>query len=141
MSKPNDRSWGKFIPEHYNKMGAGITMYNLGQYWECHEYLEDLWREDMGDNARYVYWAIIQVATSLYHYEGKNLIGAWGMLFKAKDKIHKCEKLLVENSFMDEYLQWNNFKKLIVEIPRGCLLEDFNNLYQFKFPSFRECKG
>lgn len=122
-------------------MGPGISMYNLGQYWECHEFLEDLWREDMGDKARFVYWAIIQVATSLYHLENKKIIGAWGMLFKAKDKIDQCEKLMVESPFMENYLNWSEFKKLIREIKKGCSLEDFENLYQFKFPDFRECEG
>lgn len=115
-------------------MIQGLFLYNERKYWECHEVLEDLWAEDTSDNARYVYWAIIQVATALYHYENQNLVGAWGMLYKSKDKFEKCRTLKVEVIMMEEYLKWNTLKEIVANINKGCSLLDFDRLYNFKFP-------
>ena len=45
------------------------------KYWECHEELEHHWLEDAGDNARLIYWAVIQVAAAMYHFRDDNLKG------------------------------------------------------------------
>lgn len=122
-----------FEVEHLRKMKQGIQYYNEAKYWECHEELEDHWLEDMGDNARYVYWAIIQVATALYHYDNQNLAGAKGMLNKARDKFLKCEKYGVESDIMNKFLQWKLLKKLVENIPKDPSLKDFEELRKFKF--------
>ncbi len=135
-----DYAYGQFSPDHFRAMRQGILLYNQRQYWDCHENLEDLWIEDTADNARYVYWAVIQVATSLHHYERSNLVGAWGMLFKARQKFDECEKRHVETAFMEECLHWGEFKRLARNVPRECKLEDFNELYAFRFPDTGEDK-
>lgn len=122
-----------FGVEHLKKMKRGIHFFNEAKYWECHEELEDHWLEDIGDNARYVYWAIIQVATALYHYEDGNLAGARGMINKAKDKIVKCEKYGIESDIMNKFLQWKLFKKRVMAIPSEPTLDDFTKISEFKF--------
>ena len=122
-----------FEVSHLKKMKKGITLYNEGKYWECHEELEDHWLEDMGDDARYVYWAVIQVATSLLHQDDGNLAGAIGMLNKAKDKLLKCEKYAIESDIMNKFLIWKKFKKLVREVPENPELRDFEKLKAFKF--------
>ena len=87
----------------------------------------------MGDNARYVYWAVIQVATALYHYEDGNLAGAKGMINKSKDKISKCKMYGVESDIMNKFLLWKLFTKTVMEIPNEPKLEDFKKLKEFKF--------
>jgi uncharacterized protein len=131
-------AYGQFTPEHFRAMRQGIQLYNSRQYWDCHEFLEDLWMDDKGDNARYVYWAIIQVATSLHHYERSNLVGAWGMLFKARQKFEEIDKRKVETPFMQAALKWNEFKLQSRAVPRDCTLENFKNLYAFRFPDIAE---
>jgi hypothetical protein len=125
--------YGQFTQEHLNLLKSGISLYNDDKFWECHEEVEDLWLSDYGDNARYVYWVVIQVATSLYHYLDDNLNGAEGMIRKAKRKLVSCEKLHVETELLYKYLDWKEFKELIRNIPDKSSLEDYNKLYKFKF--------
>lgn len=75
--------FGQFSPSHLEKMKEGLTLFNEQKYWECHEALEDVWMEDRNDNARNVYWAVIQVAAACIHYRDSNLIGAQGKIGRA----------------------------------------------------------
>ena len=122
-----------FESEHLKKMKQGVQFYNEGKYWECHEELEDHWLEDQGDNARYVYWAVIQIATALYHYEDGNLAGARGMINKSREKIAKCKMYGVESDIMNKFLQWKLLKSIVANIPKEPSLEDFKRLSDFKF--------
>jgi len=123
----------KFKKAHLTDISRGIELYNQGKFWECHEELEDPWMEEAHDNVRYIYWAIIQVATALYHKEGENILGAEGMWKKAKHKLIKCEEYEVETPFLNHNLSWNRFKKLVRNIPDKPTLKDFNELHTFKF--------
>jgi len=123
----------KFKKEHLEEISGGIKLYNQGKFWECHEELEDHWMEAAHDNVRFIYWAIIQAATALYHMEDENLKGAEGMWKKAKDKLNKCEEHAVESPLLYQSLSWDEFKKLIRSIPDKPILKDFNELHNFKF--------
>lgn len=125
--------YGQFGSEHLNKMRRGIELYNSGHYWECHEELEDHWLEDVGDNARYVYWAVIQVATALFHWSDDNLNGARGQLKRALGKLTKLEQLHVETPLLYNNLSWQAFKNVVRAIRPRPELADFNNLARFKF--------
>lgn len=54
---------------------AGIAQFNAGEYWECHETLEDLWRPEP-DHIRYLYQGILQVGVGFYHLRRGNYRGA-----------------------------------------------------------------
>lgn len=54
---------------------AGIAQFNAGDYWECHETLEDLWRPEP-DHIRYLYQGILQVGVGFYHLRRGNWRGA-----------------------------------------------------------------
>lgn len=123
----------QFDIEHLKLMKEGIELYNKEFYWECHEVLEDPWMESGSDNAKYVYWAVIQVATALFHYKNENLAGALGMIQKAQEKVLHCEKHGVESNILKRYLSWGTFKKRVLSIPKNAKLEDFALLYEFKF--------
>lgn len=125
--------YGQFGQRHLKDSQKGISLFNRQHYWECHEALEDEWLEARGDNARYVYWTIIQVATCLYHLEGDNLAGAAGQILKAKHKIGQCEKLNVETEILYKYLGWEQLKKLVKAIPENPELSDFIKLSHFRF--------
>lgn len=124
---------GKFNLDHLREIKKGITLFNQQKYWECHEELEDFWIENPGDNVRYVFWAIIQIATSMYHYRDGNLNGTQGMLQKAQDKIQQCEKNKVETPLLNEYLSWVKLKSLVNQVPKNAGLESFKKLYTFRF--------
>ena len=54
---------------------AGIAQFNDGEYWECHETLETLWRVER-DHVRYLYQGILQVGVGCYHLRRGNWRGA-----------------------------------------------------------------
>lgn len=123
----------QFEYEHYQKLIPGLKLFNEGHYWLCHEEVEDLWMEAIGDNARYVFWVVIQLATALYHLEDDNMNGANGMLSKAKKKIEFIEKNYVESELLYEKLSWKMLKEIVAGIPSGATQNDFTKLKNFKF--------
>lgn len=61
----------------------GIEEFNKGEYFECHEYLEDAWNEDDGP-ARDMYKAVLQVAVAYLQIERQNYAGAVKMFLRAR---------------------------------------------------------
>jgi uncharacterized protein len=57
----------------------GIEEFNRGEYYECHEYLEDAWREETRQ-IRFLYQGILQVGVGFYHQSNGNWRGAVGLL-------------------------------------------------------------
>ena len=125
--------FGQFTPEHFSKMRKGIDLFNEQKYWECHEELEHHWLEDAGDNARLIYWAVIQVAAAMYHYRDSNLEGVHGLIAKAKEKFQRAEKNRVETNYLRENLNWDEFKKLTLDAPQKGELQEYQSLYDFRF--------
>ena len=123
-----------FDHDHFNEIKKGLLLFNKEQFWECHEELEDVWMEYSHDPIKYISWAIIQVATSLYHVRNENLAGAHGMLSKAVQKLKKCEELRIETKVLNDSLNWQLFKSLVYSIKEDDNLNAFNGLYKFKFP-------
>lgn len=130
--------FGQFTPEHLPKVKDGVELFNKQEYWECHEALEHVWLEDRGDNARDVYWAIIQVAAAMIHYRQKNLIGAQGMIKKAKEKFNRARAQNTITKIVEKYLDWNELESLTLAIDDKAPLEDFSKLYNFRFKNYQE---
>lgn len=123
--------YGQFTEEHFKKIREGLSLFDQGKYWECHEALEDAWMEDTQDNARYVIWSIIQAATAIYHYEAGNKEGMLGQMEKSLKKIQIVEERNVETDFLCEKIPWINFKLLVKEFhSEGSQIE---KLQAFKF--------
>lgn len=123
---------GQFNETHLESIKVGIDLFNDEKYWECHEFFEDLWREEPGD-VRYVYWAIIQVASALIHYRERNPGGAKGLIHKARQKFERCETNKIESDLLERNLSWSTLKKMIRDIPEDAQLEDLKSLFEFKF--------
>ena len=64
----------------------GIELFNTGEYFECHEVLEDLWREERGARRDFLQ-ALIHAAVALHHRARGNPRGATGQLRKALAKL------------------------------------------------------
>jgi predicted metal-dependent hydrolase len=64
----------------------GIQLFNSGEFFECHEVLEDLWRPTRGERRLFLQ-AVIHFAVALYHYEQNNLPGARRQLRKSLKKL------------------------------------------------------
>ena len=58
----------------------GIELFNEGEYFECHEVIEDLWLETpTEDPNRDLYKGVIQAAAAIYQFERGILSGAIGL--------------------------------------------------------------
>ncbi len=57
------------------KLLEGIEQFNRGEYYECHETLEGVWRDEHG-NIRNLYKGILQIGVAIYHAKRSNPKGA-----------------------------------------------------------------
>ncbi|MEH7380851.1 DUF309 domain-containing protein [Bacillus sp. JJ1533] len=94
-------------------------------YFECHEVLEDHWKEDPV-HERKLYWVgLIQIAVSLYHYRRKNTAGASKMM---KSALTICKKQRFELSqlgfHVDELIEL--LQKKLHDIDNGTPYESIN---------------
>jgi predicted metal-dependent hydrolase len=53
--------------------------FNRGDWFECHETLEEMWIGTEGD-ARHFYQGVLQIAVALHHWHGGNFGGAISLL-------------------------------------------------------------
>lgn len=60
------------MDDRYRKF---FELFNERDFYECHEVLEDLWMETVGEERPY-YQGLIQTATAFYHLENGNAAGA-----------------------------------------------------------------
>lgn len=75
------------IPELVSK---GIKEFNRGEFFECHEYLEDAWREE-SRQIRFLYQGILQVGVGFYHLKNGNWRGATGLLRNGIERLRDFE--------------------------------------------------
>lgn len=64
----------------------GIELFNAGQYYECHEVLEDIWVTACGQEKLF-YQGLIMAAVALYDYEVERFGAARTMHRKAKQRL------------------------------------------------------
>jgi len=74
------------VPSEARDLKRGIELFNAGEFYECHEVLEDVWRPSAGEERLFLQ-AIIHVAVGLYHHEEGNPTGAELQLRKALSKL------------------------------------------------------
>lgn len=70
MSQP-----GEPLSSHDPRYLQGIKHFNAREFYDAHEVWEDLWHTLQGAEADFVQ-GLIQFATSLHHFEARNLKGA-----------------------------------------------------------------
>lgn len=71
------------LPEKYLK---GIWLFNEEEFFECHDELEELWAEIMGEEKLFIQ-GLIQAAVALFHFGNENLGGARKMYVSAREKL------------------------------------------------------
>ena len=64
----------------------GIRLFNEGEFFRCHEVLEEAWTVERGPRRLFLQ-AIIHVAVGLYHSQRSNPLGAGRQLGKALRKL------------------------------------------------------
>ena len=60
----------------------GLRAFNAEEFFHCHDVLEDLWREAVGEEKQF-YKALIHAAVALFHFSERNLGGARKMCLSA----------------------------------------------------------
>ena len=68
----------------------GIEEFNKGEFYECHEYLEEAWIKEPR-RVRYLYQGILQVGVGFYHLENANWRGATGLLRNGTIRLKEFE--------------------------------------------------
>ena len=68
----------------------GIEEFNRGEFYECHEYLEEAWMQESG-RVRYLYQGILQVGVGFYHLHNGNWRGATGLLRNGTIRLKEFE--------------------------------------------------
>tara|TARA_B100000029_G_scaffold478620_1_gene524898 strand:+ start:1401 stop:1820 length:420 start_codon:yes stop_codon:yes gene_type:complete len=72
----------------------GIQLFNNKQYYDAHEYWEELWLDYKLEYADFIQ-SLIQLSVSYFHYFNNNLKGAKSMINKSLLKIEKYDKLIL----------------------------------------------
>ena len=68
----------------------GIEEFNKGEFFECHEYLEEAWMHESG-RGRYLYQGILQGGVGFYHLRNGNWRGATGLLRNGTIRLKEFE--------------------------------------------------
>ena len=71
------------LPPQYRR---GIELFNAGEFFACHEALEEIWLPAQGVEREFLH-AIIQAAVALHHYQRGNYKGAASVYERARRKL------------------------------------------------------
>ncbi len=69
---------------------AGILLFNERRFFECHEDLEELWKQER-DPIRYLYQGILQIGVGFHHLRNRNYRGATLLLADGIDKTSRFQ--------------------------------------------------
>ena len=75
-----------FVPIPPPALVLAITQFNQGQYWQCHETLEEIWMSEEYP-LRLFYHGLIKAAVGLLHLERHNQSGAGKKLREAESTL------------------------------------------------------
>ena len=64
----------------------GIRLFNEEEFFDCHDVLEELWSEVLGEEKKF-YQGLIQAAVALFHFGNENLGGARKLYESAAKKL------------------------------------------------------
>jgi predicted metal-dependent hydrolase len=72
------------VPRLYR---TGIEQFNRREFFECHETLELIWREENRRHVRLFFQGLIQVAVGFLHLSAGNIRGARSLLRRGSEKL------------------------------------------------------
>jgi predicted metal-dependent hydrolase len=73
----------------------GIEQFNAGEFFACHETLEELWQQSAGEQRTFLH-ALIQAAAALHHYQRGNLKGARSLHQRAQQKLQSLPAVMLQ---------------------------------------------
>jgi predicted metal-dependent hydrolase len=104
----------KYPPEYLR----GIELFNAGEYYECHEVLEDIWVISCGQEKLF-YQGIIMAAVALYDYEVGRFGAARTMHRKAKERLEPLPDQFMSLDIKRFINQLDEFFAFTVEAARA----------------------
>ena len=72
----------------------GIEEFNKGEFYECHEYLEEAWMQEP-ERVRALYQGILQIGVGFYHLTNGNWRGATGLLRNGTGRLKEFEPAIL----------------------------------------------
>lgn len=75
-------------PEERSAFEKGVTQFNAGYFFECHDTLEEMWAGVRGPS-RDFFQGLIQVSVAFYHLTNGNPTGAESMIRRALKRLEK----------------------------------------------------
>jgi predicted metal-dependent hydrolase len=70
------------------ELRVGVHLFNAGEFFECHEVLEELWRRERRP-IRELYQGVLQVGVGFYHLGRGNFRGAVNLLGYGLARLHR----------------------------------------------------
>jgi predicted metal-dependent hydrolase len=77
-------------PDWHKQFDKALNEFDRGQFFECHETLETIWRQTDGD-FKILLQGMIQIAAGFHHVQGKNRKGARRLLDKGLQKLNSLD--------------------------------------------------
>lgn len=66
----------------------GIKLFNDGNYFEAHDYFEEMWADDRSEKKEF-YQGLVQISVGTYHLSSENYSGALSQYYKGLEKLEK----------------------------------------------------
>jgi predicted metal-dependent hydrolase len=76
----------KVNPDSIDEFHRGIELFNHGEYFECHEVLEEVWRHERGERRLFLQ-SLIHLAVAFYHHQQGNPAGMERQMQKGLKKL------------------------------------------------------
>jgi predicted metal-dependent hydrolase len=117
------------VPETARR--RGIDLFNAGEFFECHEVLEDLWRPNRGEE-RFFLQALIHYAVAFHHHRQGNPVGARLQLEKG---IRKLAGYLPQFQGIDTARLYREGQDALGKVLAGEPIRSFPRIVKLNSPS------
>lgn len=122
--------------EHEKELLAkGILQFNAQEYFDCHETLEELWK-DYKESDREAIQGIIQLAVGYYHLKRGNKPGALKLFERGSARVDKFAPVWQQRDLSDVLQEVNQLKE-ILSGPHACNLV----LENVRFPVIKDMQA
>ena len=83
IGKPGWDERNNMSEDYPAKYLEGLQLFNEEDFYECHDVLEELWAEVLGEEKKF-YQGLIQASVALFHFGNENFGGARKLYFSSR---------------------------------------------------------
>ena len=102
--------------------GEGIKLFNDGNYFEAHDYFEEMWADNRTEKKDF-FQGLVQISVGTYHFSSENFEGALSQYSRGLEKLEKYPDDF-ENINLLKFRQ--DLKYFLKEITLFLLKKSFN---------------